>query len=323
MTTEHDINDAGSPLRQRIVRQRATLHNMLIDPMQRAAKRCAKAWDDRAALDHILLESIPKVPYVAYLYALDMAGRQVSANASPDGLIEEDYGRDRSGRPYMQKLSPSRAMTLSEAYISLRVGRPSVTAIQRVYRDGSQIGYLGGDFDLRGLPITKDLYSEPSRWRQLKGDPAIRGHVFQQCRIQSRLDDKIDMILPVLEELVVENGVFHIKIHFSSSRATIWVLNDPYRYQLLEFEDLVDPDVCLAFPHTPYPSEAVVPREQIRPILDTFKHLRYADDTIYLRSGSINIFNGIVGLNFSCDGSHYIPVDQFLARDSEFWDGIG
>lgn len=317
-----ELNDNDSPLKQRILRQRATLYNMLIDPMRRAATRCAKAWDDKPALDHLLQESIPKVPYVTYLYALDPNGKQISANASAHGMIEQDFGRDRSDRPYMQNLPADKDMTLSEAYISLRVGRPSVTAIQRVYLDQEQIGYLGGDFDLRGLPITKDLYSEPSRWRQLKGDPAIRGHVFQQHRIQSRMDEKIDMIVPVLEELVVENGVFHIKIHFSSSRATLWLMNDPFRYQLLEFDDMVDPDVCLAFPHTSYPADAVVPQHQIRPIFDTFKHLRFADETIYLRSGSINIFNGIVGLNFSCDGSHYIPAEQFLARDSEFWEGI-
>ena len=318
-----ESEDKGSPLKQRILRQRAMLHNMLIDPMHRVAKRCAKVWDDKPALDQLLLESIQKVPYVTYLYALDTRGRQISANASPDGLLQEDFGRDRSSRPYMQNLPEDRDMSLSEAYISLRVSRPSVTAIQRVYRDGVLIGYLGGDFDLRGLPITKELYSEPGRWRQLKGDPAIRRNVFQQCRIQSRLDERIDMILPVFEELVIENGVFHLKIHFSSSRATLWLLDDPYRYQLLEFEDLVDPDVCLAFPHRPYPEDAVVPQEQIRPILDTFKQLRFADDTIYLRSGSINIFNGIVGLNFSCDGSHYVPAEQFLARDSKFWEGLG
>lgn len=318
-----ELNDNnGTPLKQRILRQRATLYNMLIDPMRRAARRCAKVWDDRAALDRQLFDSIPKVPYVTFLYALDPQGRQVSANASPEGLIEADFGRDRSQRPYLQNLPADRDMRLSEAYISQRAGRPSVTAIQRVYANDRLIGLLGGDFDLRRLPITKDLYSEPSRWRQLKGDPAIRGHVFQQCRIQSRLDSDVDMILPVFEELVTENGVFHLKIHFSSSRATLWLLDDPYRFQLLEFEDLVDPDVCLAFPHKTYPADAVVPVEQVRPILDTFKHLRFADETIYLRSGSLNIFNGIVGLNFSCDGSHYIPVEQFLARDSEFWDGI-
>jgi hypothetical protein len=314
--------DNNTPLKQRIVRQRATLYNMLIDPMKRTARRCGKVWDDRAALDHMLLDSIPKVPYVTYLYALDPDGRQISSNAAASGLMTEDFGRDRSQRPYLQDLSPARDMTLSEAYISLRAERPSVTAIQRVYHNQALIGYIGGDFDLRGLPITKELYSEPTRWRQLKGDPAIRSHVFEQCRIQSRMDERIAEILPTLEELVIESGVFHLKIHFSSSRATIWQIDDPYRYQLLEFDDLVDPDVCLAFPHRPYPDEAVVPREQIRPIFETFRHLRFADDTIYLRSGSVNVFNGIVGLNFSCDGSHYIPADQFLARDSEFWEGI-
>jgi len=194
--------DSNTPLKRRILRQRATLYNMLIDPMQRVARRCAKVWEEKPALDHLLSESIPKVPYVTYLYALDRNARQISANASPAGLIEDDFGRDRADRPYMQNLTESKDMTLSEAYISMRAQRPSVTAIQRVYRDGEHIGYLGGDFDLRGLPITKDLYSEPGRWRQLKGDPAIRGNVFQQCRIQSRLDEHVDMILPVLEELV-------------------------------------------------------------------------------------------------------------------------
>lgn len=318
-----ELDDNNTPLKRRILRQRATLHNMLIDPMRRTAKRCARVWDDRPALDHMLMESIHKVPYVTYLYALDPDGRQISANAAATGLIEGDFGRDRHDRPYMQKLSDDKDMTLSEAYISLRAERPSVTAIQRVYLDDGFAGFIGGDFDLRGLPITKDLYSEPTRWRQLKGDPAIRGHVFDQCRIPSRMDEQFDLVLPVLEELLLENGVFHLKVHFSSSRATLWLMNDPFRYQLLEFDDLVDPDVCLAFPHTPYPQHAVIPPDQVRPLLDTFRHLRFADDTIYLRSGSINVFNGLVGLNFSCDGSHYIPVDQFLARDSNFWDGMG
>jgi hypothetical protein len=146
--------------------------------------------------------------------------------------------------------------------------------------------------------------------------------VFEQCRVQSRLDEQIDLILPVVEELVTENGVFHLKLHFSSSRATIWTLDDPYRYQVIEFDDLVDPDICLAFPHCAYPAEALVPPQSIRPIFQTFKHLRFADRTIYLRAGSVNIFNGIVGLNFSCDGSHYIPFEQFLAKDSDFWEGM-
>lgn len=309
-------------LRQRILQQRTMLTNMLLDPMHRAAHRCATVWNDKTLLDAALMHTIKQIPYCTYLYAMNMDSKQISANASHDGLIEADFGRDRADRPYMQELAQEKDMTLSDAYISLRANRPSVTAVQRVHLDDKLIGYLGADFDLRDLPITKELYSEPGRWRQIKGDPAIRGQVFQQCRIPSRLDAKLDQVLPVLEELVTQHGVFHVKVHFSSSRATLWFTQDPYRYQLLEFDELVSPDICLAYPHHPYPDDALVPRENILPILETFCQLRLADETLYLRAGSVNIFNGIVGLNFSCDGSHYIPHDQFLAKDSAFWEGI-
>lgn len=45
------------------------------------------------------------------------------------------------------------------------------------------------------------------------------------------------------------------------------------------------------------------------------------DETIYLRSGTLNIFNGYVGLTFSCDGSHYMPWREFLDKDLGFWLG--
>jgi len=35
----------------------------------------------------------------------------------------------------------------------------------------------------------------------------------------------------------------------------------------------------------------------------------------------LNIFNGFVCLTFSCDGSHYMPWDEFLGKDIDFWLG--
>ena len=58
-------------------------------------------------------------------------------------------------------------------------------------------------------------------------------------------------------------------------------------------------------------------------ILRAFKLLRDADETIYLRAASINIMNGLVGLNFSCDGSHYMAANEFLDKDMSFWFGKG
>ncbi len=43
----------------------------------------------------------------------------------------------------------------------------------------------------------------------------------------------------------------------------------------------------------------------------------HAEDFI----GSINIMNGMLGLTFSCDGSHYMPVEEFLEKNLAFWIG--
>ena len=312
----------STPLQLVVARQRASLYNMLVDPMRRAAARCAKVWHEKERLDQALMDAVHGLPFCSYMYAMTPDATQISDNASQAGLMPEDFGRDRSHRPYMMGLDPARDMTLSEAYIGFRAGRPSVTAVQRVHRDGLLLGCLGAGFDLRDLPLTREHYQQPGQWSQIKGDPAIRGNVFRQCRVESPLDRKIDMVIPVLEELMIVYGIFHGKLHFSSSRATLWSIKDPFRYQLLNYDELVAPDICLAYPRCDYPGDAMIPKKLIRPILDTFKHLRFADKTIYLRAGSINIFNGLVGLNFSCDGSHYVPYDQFLAKDSEFWEGM-
>jgi hypothetical protein len=57
------------------------------------------------------------------------------------------------------------------------------------------------------------------------------------------------------------------------------------------------------------------------PILKGMRELRLADDVIYLRSASINIFNGMISLTFSCDGSHYMRYDEFLEKNMAFWLG--
>jgi len=303
-----------------IANQRDALKDMLRDPLARIARECSDAWNDRQKLDDVLTDALASLPMCKYMYALDTNAIQISDNISRDGLIEKDFGRDRSSRPYMNERVPSAGFLLSQAYISLRARRPSLTAIQNV-RDasGRVLGFVGADFDLRNLPLTGKLYDEPTHWRQIKGDPAIRGTVFHQTRSNSLMDTHIDTVLGVMEELMVDHGVFHGKLHFSSSRATIWLTDDPYRYRLLDIDALTDPDTCLIYPHRPYPADAAVPRDKVRPILDSLRDLRFMDEMFYLRAGSLNIFNGMVALTFSCDGSHYLPWDEYLNKGADFW----
>jgi hypothetical protein len=270
----------------------------------------------------VLQEALPSVPYCKYLYATDTGGMQITDNVGSEGLIEADFGRDRSQRPYMREAVPAEGFRLSQAYINLRERRPSLTAIQLVReQSGAVLGFLGADFFLHDLPLTRQLYEEPRYWRQIKGDPSIRGTVFHQTRTESEMDRQIDTVLGIIEELMADHGVFHVMLHFSSSRAVVWVFDDPYRYRLLDIEALIDPDSCLAYPKRPYPPGTLVPKEMIRPVLDQLRALRLMDEMFYLRSGTLNLFNGIVGLTFSCDGSHYIPCDEFLRMDKSFWLG--
>ena len=59
-------------------------------------------------------------------------------------------------------------------------------------------------------------------------------------------------------------------------------------------------------------------RDDLSLVLDEFKRLRETDEQIYLRSGSFNRMSGMIGMNFSCDGSHYIHYEEFFRRLKEF-----
>jgi hypothetical protein len=301
--------------------QREQLGRMLHHPLAALAERCAQAWNNREQLNAALLEGFKQIPHRTFLYCLNAHGIQISDNVGPSGLMPGHFGRDRSQRPYMQESVPSWGFLLSDAYISLMARRPSLTALQIVRVDGDILGYLGADFDLRDLPVTSELYEEPGTWRQIKGDPVIRGAVFQQCRSESPMDRNMDRALSILEELLSHRGVFQCLIHFSSSQVTIWTVDDPLRYRILDHEALSDPDICLVYPPRPYPNDAEIPKHDIARILDSLQTLRMTDENIYLRIASINLFNGIVSLTFSCDGSHYMHYDEFLIENTSFWFG--
>ena len=314
---------AYSSLKESVRRQREALTGLINEPMRDLALRCAGLMNDREALEGLLAEALPDLGHCKHVYVMDADGVQITDNITPEGKDPEHLGRDRSDRPYMQGVVGSTEFKLSEAYISRNKKRPSLTAIRVIRdRDGERIGFLGADYDLRELPLTADaLYQEPDSWRQIRGDPAIRAGVFLQQRAQSAMDDHLDEVLPLMNELMTEYGVFHGKLHFSSSRATIWLVDDPYSYRILGIDELLDPDICLAYPRREYFERAIVPPERIMAVFQLFRRLRFADETIYLRAGSLNVVNGMVALNFSCDGSHYMRWDEFLSKDSDFWLG--
>ncbi len=308
--------------KESIYLQREKLGKLLNEPLAKLASACVPVWSDREKLNEVLLAGFPGIPYCTFLYVLDTQGVQICDNVKAGVLMPEHFGRDRSQRPYMNEVVPSWGFLLSDAYISLYARRPSVTALHVIRSTNGMLGYLGADFDLRDLPVNSELYEEPGEWRQIKGDPAIRSTLFQQYRTDSTMDQNMEKSLSILEELLTERGVFQCQIHFSSSQATVWTVADPYRYRILDREALVDPDICLVYSKNRYPADAIMPAESVGKVLMLMHSLRLADENIYLRTASINIFNGLISLTFSCDGSHYMRYDEFLRKDISFWFGI-
>jgi hypothetical protein len=309
-------------LKEKIASQRQMLQKLLGERMQKTCERISGIMDNRDALEMLLLDEIVNMAFCKHLYVLDANAVQVTANITREARDVTQFERDRSERGYMQGIVGITDFRLSDAYISKNKKRPSLTAVHVIRNnDGELLGFLGADYDIRELPHTEFLYKQTSDWQQMKGDPSIRQGLFSQQRVESVIDKNIDNVMSLMQELIIEHGMFHGKIHFSSNRATVWLYNDPYNYRLLGMEELIDPNIVLAYPRQPYPDIATVPQETIPLIFDQLKLLRFADENIYLRSGSLNICNGMVGLNFSCDGSHYMHYSEFLEKDMNFWFG--
>ncbi|MEJ2608607.1 MAG: hypothetical protein P8179_00675 [Candidatus Thiodiazotropha sp.] len=276
-------------------------------------------WQEPDTLDQIFLKHISEIVNCEFLYAWDIEGKEISSLVMLTGVDSSWRGRDLSNRPYLKNNLPFKGIMLSSVYHSQFSQRECVTALQAVRRDEELMGFLAADFSLDKLITDKNSRDEKPHWQQFKGDPAVRGQLFMQQRSQSRLDENIDSVHETVFDLMTAHGIFHCKIHYSSGRCSFWEMKDPYSYQIHGVEEIVDPDIVLAYPLHPYPERAKVTPKQLREVLEGFKGLRFADETVYLRSASINVMNGMLGLTFSCDGSHYMPAEEFISKNMSFW----
>jgi hypothetical protein len=312
-------------LDQSISKQRSFIEGLLLDPMSKLADISAANWGDRNKLDQELKAYLQKKTdhRCRLLYAIDREGSQYSSNISEVMIDETIIGQELSHRPYLKSIDSGSEtqLLLSDVYIDKQTRKPCITVLHDIRLHDEVIGYIAADFGLRDLPLKNVNDLQSYEWRQIKGDPSIRGTMFQQTRVRSAMDEHIDEVLDVVESLMTEQGVFHAKLHFSSSRATLWSYSDPYRYRLHILDEIINPKVCLVYEKMPYPERAMVTAGMVHNVLKAFKLLRDADETIYLRAASLNIMNGLVGLNFSCDGSHYMSANEFLDKDLRFWFG--
>lgn len=159
----------------------------------------------------------------------------------------------------------------------------------------------------------------PERWLQIKGDPSIRAQLFQQQRVESLFDTEIERVHKIVHILLVRKGVFHTKIHYSSSQLTCWFANDPFVYEKYVREEVLEDGFIDRFVDTDHAGRKLLLNgDELSLILKEFRRLRLSDDTVYLRNAAVNLINGMINMSFSCDGTHYIDHKTFFAKLKNF-----
>ncbi len=301
--------------------QRRLLTATFEPPMMKLAKRCAEVWTQVEKLDEVLSTHFSSIPYGHLLYAIDKLSKQVSANVTANGLEPSYRGQDLSRRPFSVSLYPKRTFMLSSVYISKTTGRPCISAVQPVMNEQQFLGFVVADFDIRHLPLAVNT---PSKLSSLNVPPPklVNDNVRPTTtppRVNGLMDQHLTEVLSTLHTLINEHGVFHCTVHCSSEQAMLWQMDEPYRYHIYRVEQLLEPDICLSYPRRPYPNQAVLTQQQVQQVLERFHWLRLTDERVYLRAGSLNIFNGMVGLSLTCEGSQYLTAAAFLEKDLSTW----
>lgn len=285
----------------------------LIKSLQPKIKQLIADLDTNNAeqMDKQLFDFTKNNEFINISYVLDEHFYQISSNITSRHIKPEFKNQDLSARPFLKDFSTQNSCYLTNSYISFANLKPCISLVYGILKDEKITAILVLDLDLIKLPLLMSHFAM-DKTQQLKGDTSIRSSIFNQVRNTSKFDENINKVHQIAHKLITELGVFHIKLHYSASRATIWRYDNPYEYLVLNADEFLNDDIYLLFPSQEYPEHAKVPQKDIASLLANFKYLRFMDENMYLRAGSVNIMNKTIGINFSCDGYHYMETDEFL-----------
>jgi hypothetical protein len=159
--------------------KKLALASIIREPLCELAVACGEVWPDGGKIDAILQAGMRRVPHCKLIYAWHRDNHVVSAMISPQGLEPNWRGRDLSERPYLKKNLPFKGIMLSSSYISEYDSRRTVTALQAINPDNHLDGFIAADFNVSDLMQNTQLQIINSPYTQYRGDPAVRGTLFQ------------------------------------------------------------------------------------------------------------------------------------------------
>lgn len=180
----------------------------------------------------------------------------------------------------------------------------------------------------------------------IKGDPSLRESAAFRERYKSPVDAIFEQLEPKLEELLLKRGIYRLFVVFNSGEIRTNSIFDPLRQEIHEAEKLADETYLdRHFPVIDYDEKVNLMRElyatlrssnqynsmpgywknilnrrsdnwqplepeNIPSILSTVKTLREIQE-YYLRNITICIVQGIVRMQFNCDGTQIIDAHNF------------
>jgi len=180
----------------------------------------------------------------------------------------------------------------------------------------------------------------------IKGDPSLRESTHLRQRYTSKVDEHFAELEPQLEELMLNRGIYRLFVGFNSGEVRTNSIFDPLRQEIHDADKLSQADYFdRQFPRIDYGEKISLMRqlyttlrasdqyrqipgywqnilnrrsdnwqplepENIPDILSTVRALRDVQE-YYLRNFTICIVQGIVRMQFNCDGTQIIDAHNF------------
>jgi hypothetical protein len=180
----------------------------------------------------------------------------------------------------------------------------------------------------------------------IKGDPSLRESAPLRKRYDSKVDSLFDQLEPNLEDIMLNRGIYRIFVGFNSGEIRTNSVFDPLRQEIHDAEKIADKDyINRHFPEINYDDKIALMRElyaalrasehfrkipgywqnilnrrsqswtplepdNIAKILTTVRKLRDIEE-YYLRNITVCIVQGIVRMQFNCDGTQIIDAHNF------------
>jgi hypothetical protein len=180
----------------------------------------------------------------------------------------------------------------------------------------------------------------------IKGDPSLRESAPLRKRYDSKVDSLYDQLEPNLEDIMLNRGIYRIFVGFNSGEIRTNSIFDPLRQEIHDAEKIANQDyINRHFPLIEYSDKVALMRElyatlrasehykkiptywqnilnrrsqkwkplepdNIPDILSTVRKLRDIEG-YYLRNITVCIVQGIVRMQFNCDGTQIIDAHNF------------